>query len=151
MPSANHTITVAFKISNPVHAAVYQWLYEQADSPSELMRAAVIAIYGYRAIEQSDALPDKKLMALLESNAELSKVAELNKAIASITPNSLPQLSPPAPLNMPHQPSGSVSPFSAMDSSIQRATSVTPPKAVEDDDNWDDEEVIVINRFSGEN
>lgn len=149
MPSANHTITIAFKISNPVHAAVYQWLYNQADSPSELMRAAVISIYGYRAIEQSDAPPDKKLMALLESNAELSKVVELNKAIASITPNSLPQLSMPAPLNISHQPSLSSS--SATDLSTQHHQPTVTLKAADDDDddddNWENDEVIITSKF----
>jgi hypothetical protein len=129
MPSSNQTVTVAFKVSNSVHAAVHQWLYDQADSPSELVRAAVIAIYGYRAIEQTDAPPEKKMRALLESNAELSKLLELNKAIASITSGALPST-----------PMSSVIPSTSMDLSTQCTELVASPKAVEDnDEGWDDD------------
>jgi hypothetical protein len=126
MPSANHTVTVAFKVNNPVHIAVYQWLYDQADSPSELMRDAVIAIYGYRAIEQTDMRQEKKRMALLESLVELNKVAELNKAIASTI-----QSTELAPLNSP-----------ARSTTPAHLEPIAPNQAVED--GWDDDEECIM-------
>jgi hypothetical protein len=126
MPSANHTVAVVFKISNPVHTAVYKWLSQQADSSSELMRDAAIAIYGYQAIEQSDLPPDQKARALLASNAELNKFIELNKGLASLPSNLAGNVSlSPTPTEIPCQPPAST-------------------VAIAADDEEDDDEGIVI-------
>lgn len=101
MPSSNHTVAVAFKVNNPVHTLVYEWLAKQPDTASELVRDAAIAIYGYRAIEQSDLPPDQKARALLVSNAELTKFLQLNNSIASLGLPSTPIDSPPSPLPTP--------------------------------------------------
>jgi hypothetical protein len=99
MPASNSTVTVAFKTSNPTHINVYNWLQSQDESASELIRDAVIAAYEFRSIEQAADVPsDKKVRALLKSNAELRKLLSLNETIASVALSASPSaLQPSAP------------------------------------------------------
>jgi hypothetical protein len=105
MPSSNYAVSVAFKGNNPVHTLIYQWLAKQPDTSSELIRDATIAIYGYRAIEQSDLPPEEKARALLISNAELTKFLQLNNSIAALSRGyHTPPPEPPIATDQPVSP-----------------------------------------------
>jgi hypothetical protein len=134
MPASNSTVTVAFKTSNQIHINIYNWLHSQDESASELIREAVIAAYEFRSIEQADVPSDKKIRALLKSNAELHKLLELNEMIASITLSASPSaLQPLAP---------AVEPVVAI--GVRKLSESIKPDVNDDDDDEDYECIVDI-------